>query len=59
MGIARPHLRETWPQLGRTLLNHIMAEKGHLPPGDDRQTEAAISMEHRALAEVLLVKAMT
>ena len=33
-----------------------MAEEGHLPPEDDRRTEAATSMEHQALAEVLPTK---
>ena len=55
----RPHTREAQPQLGKTLPNHIMAEEGHLPPGDDRRTEAATSMEHRVLAKVLPVKRMT
>ena len=35
-----------------------MTEEGHLPPRDDRRTEAATFMEHRALAEVLPVKRM-
>ena len=35
-----------------------MVEEEHLPPGDDRRTEAATSMEHQALAEVLPVKMM-
>ena len=42
-----------------TLPNHVMVEEGHLPPEDDRRTEAATSMEHRALAKVLPVKRMT
>ena len=40
-------------------LNHVMVEEGHLPLEDDRRTEAATSMEHRALVEVLPVKRMT
>ena len=35
-----------------------MTEEGHLPPRDDRRTEAATFMEHWALAEVLPVKRM-
>ena len=30
-----------------------MAKERHLPSGDFRRTEAAASMEHRAVAEVL------
>ena len=59
MGAARDPNWEARPQLGRTLPNHVMAKEGHLPPGDDRRTEAAASMEPRALAEVLPVKRMT
>ena len=59
IGAARDHTREAWPQLGMTLSNHVMAEEGHLPPGDDKQTEAATSMEHRALTKVLPVRRMT
>ena len=33
-----------------------MAEERHLPPGDARWTEAATSMERRALAKVLPVE---
>ena len=45
--------------MGRTLLNHVMAEEGHLPLGDNRQIEATTSMEHRALAKVLPIKKTT
>ena len=55
----RPHSREAWPQLGRTLPNHVMANEEHLPPGDVRWTEAATFMEHRALTEVLPIKKTT
>ena len=51
--------RDTRPQLRRTLPNHVVTEEGHLPPRDDRRTEAATSMEHQALVEVLPVKRIT
>ena len=57
MGVARDltqgKLGPNWE--GR----HVMAKEGHLPPGDDRRTEAATSMEHRATAKVLPMKKMT
>ena len=55
----KPYPKEAQPQLGRTLPNHDMTEEGHLSPGDVRQTKAAISMEHRALTEVLPIEMTT
>ena len=55
----RPHPREARPQLGRTILDHVMAKEGNLQPGDVRWIEAATFMEYRALTEVLPIMKMT